>query len=422
MTSPLWRATDSYWQWRRRLNCGDAGQGQSIVESLVTTWLSPRSQARPLKRLVERWITALGAESWWEWHAAGFCHLELSRPVRLGSLVRLLPSQKVDIPQPERQEDAVEWGFSPNPPKTWAVLRERVMNRRPDSAIRIYPFPAALTDTLALVASPLVEVDADVNWDGPFPAKPPSFWPRESLRIPDLEGTVQMDRKRETELRALYHHFEKRRGNDFWRGLGSLPANADRIQTALVYLQEAAREPNVFESHVSLATCLEALVGPKDQQDISRRVSSRVGLLAGVADEDAGDVFEHVRGLYDLRSRILHSSYRYCARPRRNQDPKRDDARDEEPAGSFRRERLLRTPVRFFGGRSSRGVATLRVELKRGVPFDPERLDRAEIDRKARRALGELAGYGREVPIREWVNVAVASDYVRPWSLDLDTP
>ncbi len=269
--------------------------------------------------------------------------------------------------------------------------------------------------------SPLIEIGVLVRWDGPFPVCPPSFLNWDDLGgASSLRGTARLDRRRESELRTLYKHFTGRRGNDFWRGAGSLPANADRIQTALAYLQSAARQGNVFESHVSVATCLEALVGPENQQDISRRVSSRTALLAGAADQDVGDVFEHVRGVYDLRSRILHTGTvldRDATRIRNRMMPSRRNQSPPVDGGAFVAPRYVSLEV---GRRAV--VAALRIELRLGEAFDPERLDRADIDWGARRALNRLTRPAAGVPIRDWVEFALSSDFVRPRDLALDTP
>jgi len=171
---------------------------------------------------------------------------------------------------------------------------------------------------------------------------------------------------------------------------------------------------------MSVATCLEALVGPENQQDISRRVSSRTALLAGAADQDVGDVFEHVRGVYDLRSRILHTGTvldRDATRIRNRMMPSRRNQSPPVDGGAFVAPRYVSLEV---GRRAV--VAALRIELRLGEAFDPERLDRADIDWGARRALNRLTRPAAGVPIRDWVEFALSSDFVRPRDLALDTP
>lgn len=356
------------------------GSGHSIVWSLMVAWLSPRWRPPSLRKLVDRWLDALAAPEWLEYHAVGFSRLEISRAVRLGSTVRLAPSRVTRIPMPETLDDAESVdSVYPERPKTWALLRERTINRYPSASIRVYPFPAALTDALALVASPLLEADLSVDWDGPSPLATPSFLPGHTLldRGLALKGTFRLERTKEAELRSLYARFEQRRNRDAWRGFGSLPAEADRIQIALVYLQKGVQEANVFESHVSLATCFEALAGPKNSQDISRRVSGRIALLAGVNDEDIGDVFEHVRAVYDLRSRVLHTGTvldRDAARIRNRMLPPLLSGAPQIDGGAFSAPLFVSLEI------ARRAIiGALRIELIRGEAFDPERLDRAEL-------------------------------------------
>jgi hypothetical protein len=217
----------------------------------------------------------------------------------------------------------------------------------------------------------------------------------------------------------LYPYFQARRGNDFWKGVGSLPSNADRTGIALVYLQRAARERNVFECHVLLATCLEALVGPEDQQDLSRRVSSRTALLARVNEPDLGDVFEHVRGLYDLRSRILHTGTVLGDDARRIRNRMMPPL--VQPAGPIDGQYFA--APRYVSLEVARRalLGAVRIELSQGSSFDPERLDRPMIDQTARRAVAALTRQRGQAPIRDWVDTALSSDWVRPWDLHLDT-
>ena len=85
------------------------GSGQTVLESLVTTWLSPRPGTTSVRSLVNRWVRALEADAWWEYHAVGFASLELTRSVALGRTVRMLRGYELQVPEPETVRDRNDW-------------------------------------------------------------------------------------------------------------------------------------------------------------------------------------------------------------------------------------------------------------------------------------------------------------------------
>jgi len=89
-------------------------------------------------------------------------------------------------------------------------------------------------------------------------------------------------------------------------GLGS--ATNDRLWVAISRFRESYEKMGWVDNLVDLAVALEALFGPKDARELTKRLQLRTAFLLGDGDGEAREIYKRVGILYDIRSRILHGS------------------------------------------------------------------------------------------------------------------
>ena len=382
------------------------------LEALVNSWLSGRDSPESMRLLVSRWFRGITATTWDEYDAVGFENLRVDRVVRLSNTVSLMPSWNFQHPWSNGPNRSIE-EIQTYQVKTWAVSHIKTTSRYPMTSIKHFPFPHALEDALVIYFTPLLKADYHVSWDGPFSVKKPFYFDQRESRT----GVAVVDQKSGRVLRRLYADATQRHGRDYWAGTRGFRAKPERVRTALTYLIQAGRDANVFTSHVTLATCLEALLAPGDNQELSHRVSERAAVLVGVDDEDVYDVWRHVRSLYDLRSKELHTGQvletqakdiRKWTQPRlRNSSPRWNGAVFVAPL-----------VVSLEIGRRA-VAAALNIERARpSDTFDANKLDGAILRHDVRAKLRRLRGQTGSTPIRTYMAEVERQDGIRLWGTD----
>jgi hypothetical protein len=383
------------------------------IEALVNSWLSGWASPRSIRGVISRWFQGITAAMWEEYQAVGFENLRVDRTMRLSDTVTLVPSSQFRRPSvggPNLSVDEIQT-FQV---KTWAVSRIKATSRFPMSTIKHFPFPHALEQVLAIYLTPLLKWDYQVAWDGPFQIRKPIYLPQPEDRI----GVAVIDQKIGRAVRDAYSDATKRFGQDFWAGTRGFRDKPERVSTAVNYLAQAGRDPNVFTSHITLATCMEALLAPRNGQELRHRVSERAAVLAGVDDEDVYDVWRHVKSLYDLRSTELHTGQvleRQARDIRKGMQP-------SLPSGARPRDgAAFLAPLQVSLEIARRAIAAaLNIErARRPETFDPDKLDRAILRNEVRAELRSLCrGRVGSVPIRRYVAELQRQDGVRFGGVD----
>jgi hypothetical protein len=89
-----------------------------------------------------------------------------------------------------------------------------------------------------------------------------------------------------------------------------LPLSERSIQLAFESFDLSHEVHDVGLAFLSLMTAMEVLLGPKDHQEITYRISRNAAVLLGGNREDAGKVFKDLKDLYRKRSKLVHSGDR----------------------------------------------------------------------------------------------------------------
>jgi hypothetical protein len=81
------------------------------------------------------------------------------------------------------------------------------------------------------------------------------------------------------------------------------------IERAGTYYEASHDRMAVSERLIALAIAIEALFSPSDQGELRYRISQNAAMLLGRSFDERMPIFESVRKMYDLRSKLVHGSY-----------------------------------------------------------------------------------------------------------------
>lgn len=123
------------------------------------------------------------------------------------------------------------------------------------------------------------------------------------------------------EKEAILDRSDFRNIRDLWRAMmdttykDALPrrSKSNAIDTAIARFNRTYKLQNWLDGIVDLTIALESLFGPKDNQELSYRISLRAGWLLNIDGRDneasykVNDVYERVRTMYDIRSLRVHA-------------------------------------------------------------------------------------------------------------------
>ena len=79
------------------------------------------------------------------------------------------------------------------------------------------------------------------------------------------------------------------------------------LHASIMWAGRASVEPTREQSFLLFAIALEAIVLPKQGQELSYRLALRVARLLGRSSKSRHEILETTKKLYDVRSKIVHS-------------------------------------------------------------------------------------------------------------------
>lgn len=140
------------------------------------------------------------------------------------------------------------------------------------------------------------------------------------------------------------------------------------IGTAGDYYEGHHSRTKSTDQLIDLVISLEALFGPRDQQELAYRVSMATAVLLGSSTDEIANLFVFLRRMYEARSRIVHGG----ESPFETNSPKRRVTREDVGRlGDCVRQAILRLAVLLARGDCERNRDRLLSNLAR-ASFDHE--------------------------------------------------